>query len=343
MNTRIEIQDYSLWIDDDLSALTHYLEHRNFTKLAVVCDQQVGKYCLPILNLPQDVIISEFAEGEQHKNMNTVEAIWSSWLEAGLDRKALVLLLGGGVTGDMGGFAACCFKRGLDFIHVPTSLMAMADSSIGGKLGVDMRQVKNAIGLFRNPKAIFVHLPFLSTLPEAELRSGWIEVIKHALLNGRRFFEEIVSHLHTKGLPMSRAILEQSIGIKKNFVERDPFEASVRKALNFGHTIGHAIESYCLAQDQPISHGHAVCLGMIAESRISHLLGLLSEEDLNLIMNLLLPFYPSIRISYEDLAPYLRNDKKNEGDTVLFSLLSQLGGYVINKAVTPSVIRAALK
>lgn len=341
MNRRIDIQDYSLWLDDDLQALRHYLGSRSYSRLAVVCDDQVARYCLPLLPLPDDAHITTFTAGEASKNLATVHTIWAAWLDAALDRRCLVLLLGGGVTGDMGGFAACCYKRGVDFIHIPTSLMAMADSSIGGKLGIDMQEVKNAIGLFHNPKAVFIHLPFLNTLPEAELKSGWVEIIKHALLTSRRLFDEVSSHLAT-GLTMSPELLEQSILVKKNFVERDPFEASIRKALNFGHTIGHAIESHCLARGQPITHGHAVCLGMIAEARISHHLGLLDAPDLELILNLLQPLYPPVGAGYEELQPYLRNDKKNTAHSVNFSLLNQLGGFVINKVVEPSLLRQAL-
>ena len=311
---KIDIENYPLWIDESNQLLTEWLHHSKYSHIIVLCDTHTRRDCLPLLPFSDNVNVTVFDAGESHKNLNTVDLIWKDWMQHQLDRKSLVLLLGGGVVGDMGGFAAATFKRGIDFVHLPTSLMAMTDSSIGGKLGINVHQVKNAAGLFKNPKAIFINPAFLNTLPLEEIKSGWAEIIKHALIGSQALFENIVRQLDSSIWIPADEILQTSILIKKHFVERDPFETGIRKALNFGHTIGHALESVALACDKPISHGEAVCRGMVIESKIAVYEGLLNPSAYQQIKNLLEKIYPQIdyTATSDDLKYYLKNDKKNE-------------------------------
>jgi len=338
---RIDIQDYSLFPADAVEALNHFLLQKKYSRAVLVCDENTMRSCLPEIRLDIPYITTMIPAGEQHKNILTCEKIWVHWLEHGLDRKTIVVLLGGGVTGDMGGFAAATFKRGIDFVHMPTSLMAMTDSCIGGKLGIDLEYVKNAVGLFKNPKAIFVNLDFLNTLPTLDMKNGLVEITKHALIAGKNLFLNLNDN-YSGGRPViSPELLKQSILIKKSFVERDPFESNVRKALNFGHTIGHAIESFFLKQNAPISHGEAVCLGMIAECKLSHQLDLIDLSELDMILAFLQKIYPenNYQFTFENIESFLINDKKNEGGNILFSLLKGLGGYSINKIVPMEMVR----
>lgn len=338
---RIDIQDYSLFPADAVEALNHFLLQKKYSRAVLVCDENTVHSCLPDVRLDIPYITTVFPAGELHKNIQTCEKIWGHWLEHSLDRKTIVVLLGGGVTGDMGGFAAATYKRGIDFVHMPTSLMAMTDSCIGGKLGIDLEYVKNAVGLFKNPKAIFVNLDFLNTLPTPDMKNGLVEITKHALIAGKNLFHHLQDN-YSGGRPqISAELLKQSILIKKSFVERDPFESNVRKALNFGHTIGHAIESFFLKQNAPITHGEAVCLGMIAESKLSHQLNLVTLSELDMILAFLQKIYPenNYQFNFEDIESFLINDKKNEGGNILFSLLKGLGGYSINKIVPMEMVR----
>jgi 3-dehydroquinate synthase len=186
-------------------------------------------------------------------------------LEAGLDRKALVVNLGGGVIGDMGGFCAATFKRGVDFVQIPTTLLAMTDASIGGKLAIDFQGIKNAIGVFRDPAAIFIDPGFLATLSVRERTSGFAEVIKHAIIGAPELWNTIQTMSSLEGADWP-AILEPSIGVKVKIVTEDPLEKGIRALLNFGHTIGHGLESWFLETDQPLTHGEAVAIGMMCEA-----------------------------------------------------------------------------
>lgn len=343
----INIQNYALYLDPELSHLQKFIETRGYSNYVVIGDTNTMTLCFPkiehLFSHPPHRIT--FPAGETNKSFESLTLIWEEMIQFQIDRKALIILLGGGVTGDMGGFAASTFKRGTDFIHIPTTLMAMTDSSIGGKLGIDHQYIKNVVGLFNNPKGIFIHLDFLTTLPDEEMRSGIAEVIKHALISDAKLFEHLVQLTDFTRPTINYDILYRSVLVKKALVERDPLESSVRKALNFGHTIGHAIESALLQSGQPITHGEAVILGMIAESYISFKSGLILNDHYQKIKNFLLNYCDPKKIQHlhkEVLLTFMMNDKKNESGTILFSLLNGIGSYSINKPVPPEIIHASI-
>ncbi|MBT6650611.1 MAG: 3-dehydroquinate synthase, partial [Flavobacteriales bacterium] len=276
--------------------------------------------CLPKLPQLDNSIIIEIKSGEEHKNINTCNFIWKQLTVHHFDRNSLLINLGGGVIGDMGGFCASTYKRGIDFIQIPTTLLAMVDASVGGKLGVDFNGLKNQIGLFNNPESVLIFPEFLETLPENQLKSGYAEVVKHALISDNNLWEKIIS------VPFNEMnwgeIIETSINIKNKIVLSDPYEKGERKKLNFGHTFGHAVESYYLEKGTPILHGEAVLMGILLEVEIS----LVSQEQNNEIKNYILsnfslPFTPK----KSDLLPFLMNDKKNKVGKINFSLLTNIG------------------
>lgn len=343
----INVDGCPLYLDHELNHFKQFLSKRSYSSHVILGDTNTIKHCYPLIKelLPEDCHIIEFPPGEGNKNIMTCSTLWQEMLELKIDRKSLVILLGGGVTGDMGGFIASTYKRGLDFVHMPTTLMAMTDSSIGGKLGIDSDHIKNAVGLFRNPKGVFIHLPFLETLPDIEMRSGFSEIVKHALIANNVLFRILQTQTFEQRPIINPEVLYQSILVKKTLVERDPFESSVRKALNFGHTIGHAIESYQLKQDKAITHGEAVALGMIAETYLSYKTGLILKDHHDQIQEFLQKICTVSNISdinKDEVFNYILNDKKNESGKILFSLLNGIGSFSINKNISEDLIRESL-
>ncbi|MDX1913817.1 MAG: 3-dehydroquinate synthase [Saprospiraceae bacterium] len=286
-----------------------WLGQNSFSQIFILTDENTRRHCLPVFfaqtGLETRAIVHEIPSGEAEKNLATCEKIWSAMAAAGLDRQALVVNLGGGVIGDMGGFCAAVWKRGLNFIQVPTTLLAMTDAAIGGKTGVDFQGGKNLLGVFRQPAAVFVDPVFLHSLPEREWRSGFAEILKHAVIAGQSF--------ETMEMADMTALLHRSIAVKVRIVEEDPTERGLRMLLNFGHTIGHAVESYFLATPASLTHGEAVAIGMICES---HLAGLPAADTLaSFIMRHFLPC-PMPESAFPAIWQWMKQDKKNTSDTV---------------------------
>jgi 3-dehydroquinate synthase len=262
-----------------------------------------------------------------------------------LDRKALMINLGGGVIGDMGGFCASTYKRGIDFIQIPTTLLSQVDASVGGKLGVDFNGLKNHIGVFKEPIAVFINDDFLSTLNSRELRSGYAEIIKHALIadsNKWVKLQSIQSLQEVDWLPL----IKESVAIKEYITTTDPTEKGLRKVLNFGHTIGHAIEThYLFITDKRLLHGEAIAIGMICEAWLAFKKGYLSISDVEEIKSYILNIYPYTSIPLIDIEPILTHiyqDKKNEGGKLLYSLLNKIGDSNFNIQITYEETKEAL-
>ncbi|MDT4826539.1 3-dehydroquinate synthase [compost metagenome] len=251
--------------------------------------------------------------------------------------------LGGGVVTDMGGFVAATYKRGIDFINIPTTLLSQVDASVGGKTGIDIDHVKNMVGTFSQPKAVFIEHRFLETLPQRELLSGFAEMIKHGLIADTAYYQQLKESEYT-ALPA--ALVYRSVQIKNEVVTTDPFEKGLRKILNFGHTIGHAIESYALANDkQPLTHGEAIAIGMICEAFLSVKYSGLSEDELKDISSYIMGLYPKYAIaekSKTQLLALMQSDKKNENGIILFSLLKSLGKCGFNDQVPAHAILESL-
>ncbi len=271
--------------------------------------------------------------------------VWHSLTELGGDRKSIILNLGGGVITDIGGFIACTFKRGIDFINIPTTLLSMVDASIGGKNGVDLGNLKNQIGIIREPKSVVIDTQFLETLPGEQMRSGFAEMLKHGLIFDKNYWNKLkdITSLNTNDLD---ALIHQSVEIKNKIVSQDLTENGIRKALNFGHTLGHAIESYFLENEEKKSllHGEAIAVGMILESYISKEKGLIQEEEYHEIKYVLSDIYEAVPFEQNDIKnciDLLIYDKKNEFGNVQFALLDKIGNCKINESSTNELIYSA--
>ncbi len=331
----ISLSTYRIHLGPAAAPLGALLEAGDYSQLLVLVDEHTEALCLPRLApalTPYGYSVLRIPAGEQHKNIDTCRSIWQQLMDARADRKALLINLGGGVIGDMGGFCAATFKRGLEFVQVPTTLLAQVDASIGGKLGVDFGQVKNSIGLFGNPVAVLIDPAFLQTLPLRELRSGFAEMIKHSLIAdaGQWVAFQAIGQLADIDW---QPLIGPSLRIKQRIVEADPTERGIRKALNFGHTIGHAVEGVALETDRPLLHGEAIAIGMICEAYLSHRQAGLSVEELEQISAFILRMYdhyPLAEAHFDSFFELMVNDKKNEGRQINFSLLPAIGSVKIN-------------
>jgi 3-dehydroquinate synthase len=297
--------------------------------VAILVDENTKRECLSLLPKINNSIIIEVPSGEVKKNISTCNTIWEKLSINNFDRNSVLINLGGGVIGDMGGFCAASYKRGIDFIQIPTTLLAMVDASIGGKIGINFNGLKNQIGLFSNPKSVIINPIFLKTLSRNQLQSGFAEVIKHSLITNKKHWE-ILSNTSFKDLDWQH-IIDISIQIKNTIVKADPLEKNNRKKLNFGHTYGHAIESYYLEEKKPILHGESVLMGIILECELS----LLSQNEKieiknYLIKNFQLPDIPS----KNKLMKFLINDKKNKEAKINFTLLNGIGNCTIDNLFT---------
>ena len=322
----IVASNYSIWIGEN--ALSK-LDNISYSKIAILVDENTKQDCLEKLPKIDNPIIIEIQSGERNKNLNTCEAIWKKLTYHEFDRDSLLINLGGGVIGDIGGFCASNYKRGINFIHIPTTLLAMVDASIGGKLGVNFNNLKNQIGLFRDPSLVIIDPKFLVTLPENELRSGFAEVVKHALISDNTLWDKITKTPFEK-LEWNNIIIT-SVKIKNRIVLDDPKEKGERKKLNFGHTFGHAIESYYLEKKNTILHGEAIFMGILLETEISKLSYIEKNKVKNYILsNFNLPYTPQKK----ELIKFLKNDKKNQEKKINFSLLNRIGNCTIDNLLT---------
>ncbi|MDF1863691.1 MAG: 3-dehydroquinate synthase [Saprospiraceae bacterium] len=343
----IELQDYHILIGDFWNAFNSFLKERGYSKIVVIVDTNTSKLCLPILRQKsqyKDFEVIQIHEGEQHKTIETCQKIWQEMMKKGMERRSLTINLGGGVIGDMGGFCASTFKRGMDFIQMPTTLLSQVDASIGGKLGIDFHHIKNSIGVFKNPQAVFISSEFLNTLPKREIRSGFAEIIKHSLIADAENWEYLKTIKSLEKVEWAN-LLKPSLLIKQRIVEEDPFENGIRKALNFGHTIGHAIESIALQSDYPLLHGEAIAIGMICEGWLSHKILNFPLKKVEEIIQFFARFYDAFQLEEKDYSSYIelmKKDKKNENQTINFSLINPIGNAIINQTANQVLIRESL-
>ena len=295
----------------------------------ILADDDTAQHCVPLVESLADTAIPPIviASGDQHKTIDSCETIWASLVESGADRESLILNVGGGMICDLGGFTASCYQRGIRFAHIPTSLLAMADAAMGGKTGVNFGGYKNYIGRFENPAFIWTDPTFLRTLPRQETLDGLAEIVKHAIIGSHGLWETISTFDSPESMEWYQ-LLELNIPVKLLISEADPFEKGIRKTLNFGHTIGHALESHFLHSTEPLSHGQAVTLGMLAETKLAHLTGLLGKEDFKSIIDLILRLLSPCEVTLptiDALRPWLQGDKKKSGGSVGYSLPDSIG------------------
>lgn len=331
---------------DDLSEL---IATRKYSTVFILADTNTAEKCLSNLlsnlAIENQIEIIEIENGESVKNIETASGIWNALIELGADRKSLLINLGGGVVTDIGGFVASTFKRGIDFINIPTSLLAMVDASIGGKNGIDIGNLKNQVGTIVNPEMVVVDSSYLETLPASEMRSGLAEMLKHGLIADKSYWREFHNLSGFEVSELDRLIY-RSIEIKNQIVMQDPDEGGIRKALNFGHTLGHAIESHFLNDPQKptLLHGEAIAAGMIMEAYLSLKKGLLSEADYIEIKSTIKNIFEDIIFTENDVKCILElliHDKKNEYGNVRFALIDGIGAVALDHGAENDLIEDA--
>lgn len=332
-----------------LEKLNNLFDFSKFSKITVLTDENIPKSLIKKIekSLNRKLIKIIIPAGEKEKNIETVKVIWKKMLEEELDRKSLLINLGGGVITDMGGFAASTFMRGIDFLNIPTTLLSQVDASVGGKTGVNFMDLKNGIGVFKNPVGVLVDVDTLKTLPKRELIAAFGEIIKNGVISGPEHFNLITSKKPEKFNQKELIkIIKQSIKIKSEIVKKDPNEKELRKVLNFGHTIGHAIESLSWRSNKPLVHGEAVAIGMITEARLSNFLGILSKNNLNKIEKSIIRACLPIKIKNiksEDIIKMILIDKKNSSGKINWSLPEKIGKVLININVQKKLVIKAVE
>lgn len=321
---------------------------KKYSQITVLTDNKVAPHWGKILN---HKVIPELGQitipsGEQTKSVKQAEKIWKVMLKSDLDRYSLLINLGGGVIGDLGGFVASTFMRGIDFLQIPTSLLAMVDASIGNKTGINIGGIKNSVGVFKDPIGVIIDVDTLKTLPRRELKSGFAEIIKHGIIADRKHFD-FASSQSPKEFSKKKFIklIAASIKIKLSIIQKDPKEKGLRKVLNFGHTIGHAIESLSLKTDKPLLHGEAIAIGMVAESKLAQLLGFLSEENFKIIENVLNNAGLPIRtnLSADGIKKFIIHDKKNVSNKILWSLPEKIGAVKFDVKTPEELVIKTIK
>lgn len=303
-------------LDQRLSKLTG-----DYSAVFVLCDTNTAIHCLPLLQSIKDATIITVQDGEQHKTLKTCEQIWTRLTEQHADRRALLINLGGGVVTDMGGYAAACYKRGIDFIHIPTTLLAMVDAAVGGKTGVDLNGFKNQIGLFCYAKHVLICSEFLKTLDPRNIKAGYAEVVKHYLIADADLFTKMDGRI-------SIELIQRAVQIKSTIVQQDPTEKGIRKILNFGHTIGHAIETYYLNEREYLLHGEAVAIGMTIETILAKNMGILAEGESAIITSVLSKYFDLQVIDTQavnDIVLLMLQDKKNDSGIIKMALIDRIG------------------
>lgn len=330
----IQTEIYSIHFNSKAySAFNEYLKAHRFSRIFILVDINTHIHCLPHfmaqLDTETPIEIIEIEAGEQHKTIETCVGVWNALSELGADRKSLLINLGGGVVTDLGGFVACTFKRGIKYINVPTSLLAMVDASVGGKTGVDLGTLKNQVGVIHSGDMVLIDTSFLDTLTQNHLKSGWAEMLKHGLIKSRAYWNQLtdLSKLTLEDLDQ---LIYESIVIKNDIVTKDPFEINERKHLNFGHTLGHAIESYFLSDESKdhLLHGEAIAIGMVLECFLSTKLLNFPKADCDQVKNVMSNFFKKVDIDttdYKAIIDLLKYDKKNEHGNINFVLLEAIG------------------
>jgi 3-dehydroquinate synthase len=344
----IQSDSYTVYFEDSLTGLVNFVEQGNYSRVFILTDEHTTEYCLPIVKEHLDHLdnydLIEVNAGEESKTIDFCIGIWKTLIDFGADRKALMINLGGGVITDMGGFVASTYKRGIDFVQVPTTLLSQVDASVGGKTGVDVDGIKNIIGTFTQPKAVFMHGGFLKTLPPRQILSGLAEMLKHGLIVDAAYWDQLkISDL---SLPTDE-LVHRSVEIKNEVVIADPHEKSIRKALNFGHTVGHAVETYSLMNDaDPLSHGEAIVIGMICEAWLSNKKIGLPDSELLEITEVLIHLYPRYKVkenTFPTLLEHMLKDKKNQNGQINCTLLKHIGEYSIDNICTESELCDSLR
>lgn len=318
-------------------------------KIFILTDQTTHDMCLPklqnflCLKGAQSIVIKA---GDTNKTLDSLAEVWTALSQGGATRHSLMINLGGGMVTDLGGFAASTFKRGIDFINIPTTLLAMVDASVGGKTGINFGGLKNEIGVFSDSKFVIINTQFLDTLDHDNICSGYAEMLKHGLISDDKHWAELVGfNLAQPDLAQLQRMVAESIKVKERIVTEDPHEHGIRKALNLGHTVGHALESFAMKHGRPVLHGYAVAYGMVCELYLSARKTGFPTDKMHQTVRFILDHYgrlPYTCDDYPELLELMRHDKKNTSGIINFTLLGGIGDIRINQTATKEEIEEAL-
>lgn len=333
-------------LEYDLATAISECEH---DRIFILADDKTAVACLPLISSfrclhgAMPIVVKQ---GDTHKDIEALADIWQFLSQNGATRHSLLINLGGGMITDLGGFAAATFKRGIDFINIPTTLLAMVDASVGGKTGMNFNGLKNEVGAFCDARYVILNTTFLKTLDQENLRSGYAEMLKHGLISTTERWAELVAYdLMQPDLTLLQRMVGESVAVKQDIVVQDPHEHGIRKALNLGHTIGHAFESYAMKKGNPILHGYAVAYGIVCELYLSAVKTAFPTEKMRQTVAFIRENYGQMGITcddYPELLALMHHDKKNTAGTINFTLLADIGGIRINQTATEEEIKEAL-
>lgn len=342
MNQRVIISTH---LEGELVSALAECEH---DKLFVLTDTTTKEKCLPLLQnfyCMKEAQVITIPATDSHKDIESLMMVWKGLQEGGASRHSCMINLGGGMVTDLGGFAASTFKRGINFINIPTTLLAMVDASVGGKTGINFGGLKNEVGVFNDSKFVILDTEFLKTLDAGNICSGYAEMLKHGLISTEAMWEELVSFdLANPDLKQLQRMVGDSVKVKERIVEQDPHEKGIRKALNLGHTFGHAFESWALKR-KPILHGYAVAFGLIPELYLSVIKTGFPTEKMRQTVNFIKENYGTLNITcddYDELIELMHHDKKNQNGIINFTMMGGIGDIRINQTATVEEIKEAL-
>lgn len=318
-------------------------------KFFILTDSNTNKNCLNMLHCSEPIAnahIITIKADDTNKNIESTAHVWKELSDNGCTRHSCLINIGGGMVTDLGGFAASTFKRGIDFINIPTTLLSMVDASVGGKTGINFNGLKNEIGVFNDAKAVIIDTAFLKTLDQHNICSGYAEMLKHSLLKDYKMWVQHINfNLYSPDFDPLLNMIKESVEVKERIVSEDPHESGIRKALNLGHTAGHAFESYAMHTNRPILHGYAVAYGIICELYLSHALQGFPLDKMRQTVNFIKGNYGRMNITcddYESLYSLMKHDKKNTGNEINFTLLKDVGDIKINQTVSKELILESL-
>ncbi|MBR5728937.1 MAG: 3-dehydroquinate synthase [Prevotella sp.] len=335
-------------INEELATAISECEH---DKLFVLTDENTERFCWPLIKdffCLRKANLIVIKSGDTHKNLESVSHVWSELQRMGATRHSCLINLGGGMVTDLGGFAASAFKRGIDFINIPTTLLSMVDASVGGKTGINFGGLKNEIGVFKESKFVILATQFLKTLDHENILSGYAEMLKHGLISDEKTWAQLLTFIEndlSSHLSSLSKLLADSVKVKERIVEEDPLEKGIRKALNVGHTVGHAFESYAMNTGRPILHGYAVAYGIIAELYLSVVKCGFPQDKFRQTVNTIRRYYGQLQVTCDDypaLLELMTHDKKNTSGQINFTLLGNIGDIRINQTATEEEIKEAL-
>ena len=345
------MEKQNIIISKDLcQSLTQAIDEVKHDLLFVLCDETTERLCLPVISdfdCMKDAQLITIPATDSHKTLESLSHVWSELQHMGATRHSLMVNLGGGMVTDLGGFAASTFKRGIPYINIPTTLLSMVDASVGGKTGINFGGLKNEIGVFNNARSVILNTTFLRTMDHENICSGYAEMLKHGLINNEEMWAELLNfslELNVESLEMLGRMVAESVAVKQRIVTEDPTEQGIRKALNLGHTAGHAFESLALER-KPVLHGYAVAWGMIVELYLCCVKTNFPQNQMRQTVAFIKENYGRMEITCDDyphLIELMHHDKKNQGNSINFTLLGGIGDIRINQTATEEEIKDAL-